>query len=93
MWKFITLDRRSYETKEIKMLTKLYRAIMLAQASSAANRTAAYLSDHQLNDWGYTRGSFAAAMVAQVKAEFDAADKAQAANAGFQPVAFSELPA
>jgi len=32
-------------------------------------------------------------MVAQVKAEFDAADKAQAANAGFQPIAFSELPA
>ena len=93
MWKFITLDRRSYETKEIKMLTKIYRAIMLVQASSAANRTAAYLSDHQLNDWGYTRGSFAAAMVAQVKADFDSADKAQAANAGFQPVAFSELPA
>jgi hypothetical protein len=87
------LDRRSYETKEIKMLTKIYRAIMLAQASSAANRTAAYLSDHQLNDWGYTRGSFAAAMVAQVKADFDSADKAQAANAGFQAVAFSELPA
>jgi hypothetical protein len=32
-------------------------------------------------------------MVAQVKADFDAADKAQAANAGFQAVAFSELPA
>ena len=87
------MDRRSYETKEIKMLTKIYRAIMLSQASSAANRTAAYLSDHQLNDWGYTRGSFAAAMVAQVKAEFDAADKAHAANAGFQAVTFSELPA
>jgi hypothetical protein len=87
------LDRCSYETKEIKMLTKIYRAIMLAQASSAANRTAAYLSDHQLNDWGYTRGSFAAAMVAQVKADFDAADKAQAASAGFQPVTFSQLPA
>jgi hypothetical protein len=87
------LDRRSYETKEIKMLTKIYRAIMLAQASSAANRTAAYLSDHQLNDWGYTRGSFAAAMVAQVKADFDAADKAQASSAGFQPVTFSQLPA
>ena len=75
------------------MLTKIYRAIMLAQASSAANRTAAYLSDHQLNDWGYTRGSFTAAMVAQVKADFDAADKAQAASAGFQPVTFSQLPA
>jgi hypothetical protein len=32
-------------------------------------------------------------MVAQVEAEFDAADKAQAANAGFQPVTFSQLPA
>ena len=92
MWKLTTLDRRSQETKENKMLTKIYRAIILAQASSAANRTAAYLSDHQLHDWGYTRGSFAAAMVAQIKADFDSADKAQAANAGFQPVAFSELP-
>jgi len=32
-------------------------------------------------------------VVAQVKADFDAADNAQAANARFQPVAFSELPA
>ena len=31
--------------------------------------------------------------VAQVKADFDAADKAQAASAGFQPVTFSQLPA
>ena len=75
------------------MLKKIYKAMVLAQASSAANRTAAYLSDNQLHDWGYTRGSFAAAMVAQVKADFDAADKAEAANDGFQPVAFSELPA
>ena len=75
------------------MLTKIYRAIILAQASSAANRTAAYLSDRQLHDWGYTRGSFAAAMVAQVKADFDTADKVQTASAGFHPVTFSELPA
>ena len=75
------------------MLKKIYRAMVLAQASSAANRTAAYLSDHQLNDWGYTRGSFTVAMVAQVKADFDAADKAQAVSAGFQPVTFSQLPA
>jgi hypothetical protein len=87
------LDIRFNETKEIKMLTKIYRAIMLAQASNAANRTAAYFSDYQLHDWGYTRGSFAAAMVAQVKADFDAADKVQAASAGFHPVTFSELPA
>ena len=67
--------------------------MVLAQASSAANRTAAYLTDHQLQDWGYTRGPFAAVMVAQVKANFDTADQAKAANAGYQPVTFSELPA
>ena len=67
--------------------------MVLAQASSAANRTAAYLTDHQLQDWGYTRGPFAAFMVAQVKADFDTADQAKAANAGYQPVTFSELPA
>jgi hypothetical protein len=32
-------------------------------------------------------------MVAQVKADFDTADQAKAANAGYQPVTFSELPA
>jgi hypothetical protein len=67
--------------------------MVLAQASSVANRTAAYLTDHQLQDWGYTRGPFAAVMVAQVKADFDTADQAKAANAGYQPVTFSELPA
>ena len=75
------------------MLRKLYKAMVLAQAASAANRTAAYLTDHQLQDWGYTRGPFAAVMVAQVKADFDTADQAKAANAGYQPVTFSELPA
>ena len=75
------------------MLKKIYRAMVLAQAASAANRTSAYLTDRQLQDWGYTRSTFAAETVAQVKAELDAADKAQAANAGYQPVTFSELPA
>ena len=67
--------------------------MVLAQASSVANRTAVYLTDHQLQNWGYTRGPFAAVMVAQVKADFDTADQAKAANAGYQPVTFSELPA
>ena len=78
---------------EIKMLKKIYRAMVLAQAASAANRTAAYLTDHQLQDWGYTRGTFAAETVAQIKAEFDTADQAKTANAGYQSVAFSQLPA
>jgi hypothetical protein len=84
------LDKSSIETKETTMLRKLYKAMVLAQAASAANRTAAYLTDHQLQDWGYTRGSFAAVMVAKFKADFDTADQAKAA---YQPVTFSEFPA
>ena len=75
------------------MLRKLYKAMVLAQAASAANRTAAYLTDRQLQEWGYTRSTFAAEMVAQVQTELDAADKAKVVNAGHQPVAFSQLPA
>ena len=75
------------------MLRKIYKAMVLAQSASAANRTAAYLTDRQLLEWGYTRSTFAAEMVAQVKAELDAADTAKAANADYQPVAFSQLPA
>ena len=75
------------------MLRKIFKAMVLAQSASAANRTAAYLTDRQLQDWGYTRSTFAAEMVAQVKAELDAADTAKAANADYQPVAFSQLPA
>ena len=75
------------------MLGKIYKAMVLAQSASAVNRTAAYLTDRQLQDWGYTRSTFAAKMVAQVKAELDAADTAKAANADYQPVAFSQLPA
>jgi hypothetical protein len=91
MLQFEDVVKRSVEIK--KMLRKIYKAMVLAQSASAANRTAAYLTDRQLQDWGYTRGSFAAVMVAQVKAELDAADTAKAANAGYQPVAFSQLSA
>jgi hypothetical protein len=91
MLQFEDVVKRSVEIK--KMLRKIYKAMVLAQSASAANRTAAYLTDRQLQDWGYTRGSFAAVMVAQVKAELDAADTAKAANADYEPVAFSQLPA
>jgi hypothetical protein len=87
------LDKSSIETKETTMLRKLYKAMVLAQAASAANRTAAYLTDHQLQDWGYTRGTFAAETVAQIKAELDAVDQAKVTKSGYQSVAFSQLPA
>ena len=75
------------------MLRKLYKAMVLAQAASAANRTAAYLTDRQLQEWGYTRGTFAAETVAQIKAELDAVDQAKVTKSGYQSVAFSQLPA
>jgi len=87
------LDKSSIETKETTMLRKLYKAMVSAQAASAANRTAAYLTDHQLQDWGYTRGTFAAETVAQIKAELDAVDQAKVTKSGYQSVAFSQLPA
>tara|TARA_B110000971_G_scaffold41592_1_gene40882 strand:+ start:1038 stop:1307 length:270 start_codon:yes stop_codon:yes gene_type:complete len=87
------LDKSSIETKETTMLRKLYKAMVLAQAASAANRTAAYLTDHQLQDWGYTRSTFAAETVAQIKAELDAVDQAKVTKSGYQSVAFSQLPA
>ena len=75
------------------MLRKIYKAMVLAQSASAANRTVAYLTDRQLQEWGYTRGTFAAETVAQIKAELDAVDQAKVANTGYQSVAFSQLPA
>ena len=41
------------------MLRKLYRAIVLAQAASAANKTLATMSDRILDDIGQSRDSFA----------------------------------
>ena len=75
------------------MLRKIFKAMVLAQSASAANRTAAYLTDRQLQEWGYTRGTFAAETVAKIKAELDAVDQAKVANTGYQSVAFSQLPA
>jgi hypothetical protein len=93
MLQFEDVVKRSVEIKEIKMLRKIYKAMVLAQSASAANRTAAYLTDRQLQEWGYTRGTFAAETVAQIKAELDAVDQAKIANTGYQSVAFSQLPA
>ena len=56
------------------MLRKIYRAIILAQAASAANRTLATMSDRILDDIGQTRGSFAKGVVESVRKELDKED-------------------
>ena len=60
------------------MLRKIYRAMALAQAASAANQMLLHVSDRQLDDMGISRATFVAEMQAKVQAEFDAQDAAQA---------------
>ena len=62
------------------MLRKIYRAIILAQAASAANRTLATMSDRILDDIGQSRDSFAKNVVESVRKELDREDREAAAK-------------
>ena len=62
------------------MLRKLYRAIVLAQAASAANKTLATMSDRILDDIGQSRDSFAKNTVESVRKELDREDRELAAK-------------
>ena len=54
------------------MFKNMIRAIMLAQAASAARRTLRYLSDRDLDDMGLSRSTFVEGVVESVKADIDA---------------------
>ena len=56
------------------MFRKIYRALVLAHAASAANKTLATMSDRILIDIGQTRGSFAKGVVESVRKELDRED-------------------
>jgi uncharacterized protein YjiS (DUF1127 family) len=53
------------------MIKKLIRAIMLAQAASAATKTLRYLSDRDLEDMGLSRSTFVDGVVESVRADID----------------------
>ena len=55
-----------------KMLKKVIRMIMLAQAASAARKTLRYLSDRDLQDMGLSRSTFVDGVVESVRADIDA---------------------
>ena len=55
-----------------KMLKKVIRMIMLAQAASAARKTLRYLSDRDLEDMGLSRSTFVDGVVESVRADIDA---------------------
>jgi hypothetical protein len=56
------------------MFRKIYRALVLANAASAANKTLAIMSDRILDDIGQTRGSFTKGLVDSVRKELDKKD-------------------
>ena len=60
------------------MLRRLYRAILLAQAASAANRLLQFSSPRMLEDIGIVKETFIADTIAKVQEEFDAEDAAKA---------------
>ena len=68
------------------MLRKLYRAIVLAQAASAANKTLATMSDRILDDIGQSRDSFAKKTVESVRKELDREDRELAAKKLAKPL-------
>ena len=61
-----------YKGEVINMFKNMIRAIMLAQAASAARRTLRYLSDRDLDDMGLSRSTFVKGVVESVKADIDA---------------------
>ena len=59
------------------MLKKIYRALVIAQTHNAAYQLLNNVTARQLDDKGINKATFADDMVAQMKAEFAAADKAK----------------
>jgi hypothetical protein len=59
------------------MFKKILKAIMLAQAASAARKTLRYLSDRDLDDMGLSRSTFVDGVVESVKADIEANVKDQ----------------
>ena len=57
------------------MLKKLFKAMILRRAASAANQTLKTLSDRQLNDMGLSRTTFVSEIVSSVMKDLDKADK------------------
>ena len=53
------------------MLKKLFRAMILSRAASAANQTLKTLSDRQLDDMGLSRTTFVSEIVNSVRKDLD----------------------
>ena len=56
------------------MLKKLFKAMILSHAASAANQTLKTLSDRQLDDMGVSRATFVREIVNSVRKDLDTAE-------------------
>ena len=56
------------------MLKKLFRAMILSRAASAANEALKTLSDRQLDDMGLSRATFVSEIVKSVRKDLDTAE-------------------
>ena len=56
------------------MLKKLFRAMILSRAASAANQTLETLSDRQLDDMGFSRTTFVSEIVNSVRKDLNTAE-------------------
>ena len=56
------------------MLKKLFRAMILSRAASAANQTLETLSDRQLDDMGFSRTTFVSEIVNRVRKDLNTAE-------------------
>jgi uncharacterized protein YjiS (DUF1127 family) len=74
-------NHNSCTSREIKMLKRFFRSMIIARQASAAMETLQYMSDRHLEDIGFTRETYIEQIKANIFAEFDAADieKARAA--------------
>ena len=62
------------KSKEIKMLKRLLRLMIVARQASAATQALQYMSDRQLEDIGFTRETFVEQAKVNALAEMDAAN-------------------
>ena len=69
------------EVKELKVLRRLFRSMVVARQAAAAIETLNHMSDRQLEDMGFTRANYVEKIKASVLAELDAQDAAKALKA------------
>ena len=63
------------------MLRQLFKSTVVARQAAAAVETLNHMSDHQLEDIGFTRANYVEKIKASVLAELDGQDAAKAASA------------